>query len=83
MSDWVYLALGLGIIVALINIPLFLWSRRGSQETHADLRALQLESARLTLQSRRESRRDMAELKAWLKSAGIRLDQIFERVGDR
>ncbi len=80
MSEWVILALGLAGIVALINVPIFFLQRRESRERHADLRAFQLQNARLILENRRESRRSHEDTKAFLKSMGIRLDQVFERV---
>jgi hypothetical protein len=83
MSEWVYLALGLGGIVAIINIPMFLWQRKDSRESSADLRALQLEIARENLASYRAHRRSHAELLAYMKVVGVRAEQIFERVDDR
>ena len=86
MNDLVILGIvlgGISILGAVIVIWLQMGQNRHSTDWHADLRALQLESARLTLQHRRESRRDMAELKAYLKSVGIRLEQVFERVDER
>jgi len=83
MSDWIILVLGLAGIVALINVPLFFLQRRESRERHAELRAFQLESARSIREGRLESRRSHEDTKAFLKSMGIRLDQVFERVDDR
>lgn len=82
MSDIVILGIVLGGI-SVLGASIAIWTElrltRKSTDWHADLRALQLESARLTLQGRR----DMADLKAYLKSVGIRLEQVFERVDER
>jgi|JI10StandDraft_1071094.scaffolds.fasta_scaffold673420_2 hypothetical protein len=82
MNDLVILGIVLGGI-SVLGAAIAIWTElrltRKSTDWHADLRALQLESARLTLQGRR----DMADLKAYLKSVGIRLEQVFERVDDR
>jgi hypothetical protein len=83
MSDLLILISVLGGLTVVLWAAV-IWGQRGqshdAKEWRAELRALQLESARLTLQNRRDSRRFHEELKAYLKSAGIRLDQIFERV---
>lgn len=82
MSDIVILGIvlgGISVLGASIAIWVEIRLTKKSTDWHADLRALQLESARLTLQGRR----DMADLKAYLKSVGIRLEQVFERVDER
>lgn len=82
MNELVILGIVLGGI-SVLGAGIAIWTElrltRKSTDWHADLRALQLESARLTLQGRR----DMADLKAYLKSVGIRLEQVFERVDER
>lgn len=86
MSEWVVMALGLtsiACIVALIHVPLYLSQRREAAERQAELRSFLLESARNMRDSRRESRRSHEDTKAFLKSMGIRLEQVFERVDDR
>lgn len=82
MNELIILCIVL-ISITIVGSVIAIWIEirltRKSTDWHADLRALQLESARLTLQGRR----DMADLKAYLKSVGIRLEQVFERVDQR
>lgn len=87
MSDYLMVVLVLvGIVavaVAAITIPHHYMQRKESREWRADFRALQLEIARENLASHRQLRRSHADVLAYMKTVGVRAEQIFERVDDR